>query len=162
MRFTPSRWMAAATSNTSGPLAMRTWQVASWPACMVYRGSVNRIDLPGSTSRLPLLPVKPLRYRRLGLKETSKASSLRASSPPDTVWRRASNSLSVIPRLPRENLGARGQSIGLAHIAAAPGSVEPLLDLFLAGLCGFRQGHGGQGMVSTSLPAVLRLSRSRC
>src|ERR1035438_10095685 len=113
--------MAATTSGTSGPLAMCTWQAASWPACMVYRGSVNRIALPGSTSRLPLLPVKPLRYRRLGPKDTSNASSLRASSPLDTVRRRSSNSLLTILQLPHENLGALGQRVGLAHIAARLG-----------------------------------------
>src|SRR5271157_3379945 len=39
------------------------------------------MDLPPTTSRLPLLPVKPVRYRRLGPNATNRPSSLRSARP---------------------------------------------------------------------------------
>src|SRR5262249_39783217 len=46
----------------------------------------------GKTSRVPLLPVKPERDLRFGLKATSSASTLRLARSWDTVVRRDSNS----------------------------------------------------------------------
>src|ERR1035437_2835692 len=49
------------------------------------------MDLPPSTSRLPLLPVKPVRYRRLGPNATNRPSSLRSARPEATACLRWSN-----------------------------------------------------------------------
>src|ERR1035437_5815127 len=51
------------------------------------------MDLPPSSSRLPLLPVKPVRYRRLGLNATNRPSSLRSARPEATACLRWSNGL---------------------------------------------------------------------
>src|SRR5215471_9543417 len=69
-------------------------------------------------SNAPLLPVKPERYRRLGLKETRNASSLRSRRPSATLRRRCSNSLFSILQLTSENLGLLRHRVGLPHLAA--------------------------------------------
>src|ERR1035438_7599222 len=93
MRFHPRLAMAAATAAMSRPLTMATRQSLSARAWMAYRGSVNRMDSPGVTSRFPLLPVKPVRYLRLGLKAARKASRLRSARLEATARRRSWNSL---------------------------------------------------------------------
>src|SRR5581483_8175041 len=92
MRASFIRAIVETGPSTRGPLQMRTCAVTSCAACVVYRGSVKRIARSGINSMQPLLPVKPVRYRRLGLYATSRASSLRSANPAATTRRRVSNS----------------------------------------------------------------------
>src|SRR5579872_1998216 len=87
---------------------------------------------PGISRRLPLLPVKPDRYRKLGLNDTSSASTLRSARPSMIVCRRVSNSfedtaaprdLFAIGQCLRRYQAAHGEVISLTHVALLLGLV---------------------------------------
>src|SRR5205085_1032839 len=63
-------------------------------------------------------PVKPERYRRLGLRETSRASRRRSGRPAATVARRCSKRLLSIQKFPGENLRTIGERVRELHVAA--------------------------------------------
>src|SRR5260370_39878594 len=93
----------------------------------------------GKISKAPLLPVKPERYRKLGLKATSRQSSLRPGRPAATAWRRCSYWLLSTLQFLGENLRALGEPICLAHIVVLLGFFgkgEDTLDRFDYGLPG--------------------------
>src|SRR5271169_3580377 len=96
----------------------------------------------GKISNAPLLPVKPERYRKLGLKATSRQSSLRPGRPVATASRRCSYWLLSTLQFLGENLRALGKTICLAHIVAAlrfVGEGEETLDGSDSVLPGLRQ-----------------------
>src|ERR1035438_7490207 len=76
---------------------------------------------PARISRAPLLPVKPERYRRLGLKATSRQSSLRSGSAAATLCRRSSYWLFSTLQFLGEDLGPLGQRIRLARVVVLLG-----------------------------------------
>src|SRR5450631_2614519 len=76
---------------------------------------------PERISKAPLLPVKPERYRRFGLKATSRQSSLRSGSAAATSCRRCSYGLFSTLQFLGENLGALGQGVCLAQVVALLG-----------------------------------------
>src|SRR5689334_17057182 len=94
---------------------------------MSYRGSVNRVVRSRVMSRLPLLPVNPVRYLRLALNATRNASSLRSASWLEMTLRRVSNSveagtaaagLAPTGQTSRQHQGFIGQFGCRAHFAA--------------------------------------------
>src|SRR5260370_25938428 len=87
----------------------------------------------GKISKAPLLPVKPERYRKLGLEATSRQSSLRPGRTAETAWRRCSYWLLSTLQFLGENLGALRKTICLAHIVVLLGFFgkgEETLDSF--------------------------------
>src|SRR5215469_5684683 len=82
---------------------------------------------PGVTSKFPLLPVKPVRYRRLAEKATSNASSFRSTSPSAMARRRGLNSSAATLQLPKQNFRTMSQRFGNPNIAFALGFIR-LLD----------------------------------
>src|SRR5260370_4051912 len=75
----------------------------------------------GKISKAPLLPVKPERYRKLGLNATSRQSSLRPGRPAATASRRCSYWLLSTLQFLGENPRALGKPVCLAHIVVALG-----------------------------------------
>src|SRR5678816_1153727 len=70
----------------------------------------------GRISSRPLLPVKPERYRRLGLNATKRQSSWRSFSAAATVRRRCAQALSSTLQFPGKDLSALREGFRLAHV----------------------------------------------
>src|SRR5260370_11113826 len=87
----------------------------------------------GKISKAPLLPVKPERYRKLGLQVASRQRSWRPGRLAGTAWRRCSYWLLSTLQFLGENLGALRKTICLAHIVVLLGFFgkgEETLDSF--------------------------------
>ena len=87
------------------------------------------MDLPHSTNRLPLLPVKPVRYRRLGLNATNRPSSLRSTRPEATACLRWSKGLLDKQHQFAGGFAAFEGAMGLGGFLQRVGAVDAQLEL---------------------------------